>query len=108
MVGVPVADEVVVDAVDVPVVAAGGYGDGRGLASALALGAAGVQMGTRFGEVADALAYEPPYSYEHFWFDDIELTGRVSPEWVDQALADAEERLRLEFAAQLGVQPGDD
>jgi enoyl-[acyl-carrier protein] reductase II len=38
----------VVDAVDIPIVAAGGIADGRGLAAALALGAAGVQMGTRF------------------------------------------------------------
>ncbi len=38
----------VVDAVDIPVVAAGGIADGRGLAAALALGAAGIQMGTRF------------------------------------------------------------
>ncbi len=38
----------VVDAVDVPVVAAGGISDGRGLLAALALGAAGAQMGTRF------------------------------------------------------------
>ena len=38
----------VVDAVDVLVVAAGGIADGRGLVAALALGAAGVQMGTRF------------------------------------------------------------
>jgi nitronate monooxygenase len=38
----------VVDAVGVPVVAAGGISDGRGLVAALALGAAGVQMGTRF------------------------------------------------------------
>jgi nitronate monooxygenase len=38
----------VVDAVDVPVVAAGGILDGRGLVAALALGAAGVLMGTRF------------------------------------------------------------
>ncbi|MCX5837345.1 MAG: nitronate monooxygenase [Deltaproteobacteria bacterium] len=38
----------VVDAVKVPVVAAGGIADGRGLAAALALGASGVQMGTRF------------------------------------------------------------
>ena len=36
----------VVDAVNVPVVAAGGIGDGRGLACAFALGAVGVQMGT--------------------------------------------------------------
>lgn len=38
----------VVDAVDVPVVAAGGIADGRGLIAALALGADGVQLGTRF------------------------------------------------------------
>jgi len=38
----------VVDAVDVPVIAAGGIADGRGIAAALALGAEGVQVGTRF------------------------------------------------------------
>lgn len=38
----------VVDSLQIPVVAAGGIGDGRGLASVLALGAQGVQMGTRF------------------------------------------------------------
>ena len=38
----------VVDAVDVPVVAAGGISDGRGLLAALALGASGAQLGTRF------------------------------------------------------------
>ena len=38
----------VVDNVQIPVVAAGGIGDGRGLAAALALGAQGVQIGTRF------------------------------------------------------------
>ena len=38
----------VVDAVGIPVIAAGGIGDGRGLAAALMLGAVGVQMGTRF------------------------------------------------------------
>ena len=38
----------VVDAVDVPVVAAGGFYDGRGLVAALAYGAAGIAMGTRF------------------------------------------------------------
>jgi enoyl-[acyl-carrier protein] reductase II len=37
-----------VDAVDVPVIAAGGIADGRALAAAFALGAEGVQMGTRF------------------------------------------------------------
>ncbi|WP_101068140.1 NAD(P)H-dependent flavin oxidoreductase [Roseovarius salinarum] len=38
----------VVDAVDVPVIAAGGVADGRGIAAAFALGAAGVQIGTAF------------------------------------------------------------
>jgi enoyl-[acyl-carrier protein] reductase II len=38
----------VVDAVNVPVIAAGGIADGRGLAAAFMLGAKGVQMGTRF------------------------------------------------------------
>src|ERR1700722_10170546 len=38
----------VVDAVKVPVIAAGGIADGRGIAAALALGAAGVQLGTAF------------------------------------------------------------
>ena len=38
----------VVDAVQVPVIAAGGIADGRGIAAALMLGAAGVQMGTAF------------------------------------------------------------
>lgn len=37
-----------VDAVQVPVIAAGGFADGRGLAAALALGAEGIAMGTRF------------------------------------------------------------
>jgi NAD(P)H-dependent flavin oxidoreductase YrpB (nitropropane dioxygenase family) len=38
----------VVDAVDIPVIAAGGFFDGRGLVAALAYGAEGVAMGTRF------------------------------------------------------------
>lgn len=38
----------VVDAVDIPVIGAGGIGDGRGIAAAFALGASGVQVGTRF------------------------------------------------------------
>ena len=40
--------EQVIPEVSLPVVMAGGFGDGRGLAAALLMGAAGVQMGTRF------------------------------------------------------------
>jgi enoyl-[acyl-carrier protein] reductase II len=47
----------VVDSVHVPVVAAGGIGDGRGLAAALALGAQGIQMGTRFVCSTECIAH---------------------------------------------------
>ncbi|RVW06572.1 NAD(P)H-dependent flavin oxidoreductase [Rhodococcus spongiicola] len=44
----------VLDAVDIPVVAGGGFFDGRGLAAALSYGAAGVAMGTRFLLTSDS------------------------------------------------------
>lgn len=47
----------VVDAVSIPVVAAGGIVDARGLAAALCLGAEGVQMGTRFVAVEENIAH---------------------------------------------------
>jgi nitronate monooxygenase len=43
-----------VDKVSIPIVASGGFADGRGLAAALALGAEGVNMGTRFCATAEA------------------------------------------------------
>ncbi|MDP3874705.1 MAG: nitronate monooxygenase family protein [Methyloversatilis sp.] len=43
-----------VQALDVPVIASGGIGDGRGMAAALALGAEGVNMGTRFCATQEA------------------------------------------------------
>lgn len=48
MIGVMTLVPQIIDAVDVPVVAAGGIMDGRGIAAALALGAAAAQMGTAF------------------------------------------------------------
>ncbi|CAM5643780.1 oxidoreductase [Streptomyces pilosus] len=53
----------VVDAVDIPVIAAGGFRDGRGLVAALAQGAVGIAMGTRFlltsdSKVSDAVKRE--------------------------------------------------
>lgn len=48
----------VVDAVSIPVIAAGGFADGRGLVSALALGAQGVQMGTIFVCATECTAHD--------------------------------------------------
>jgi enoyl-[acyl-carrier protein] reductase II len=47
----------VVDAVNVPVIAAGGIVDGRGIAAAMALGAQGVQLGTRFVATVESSAH---------------------------------------------------
>src|SRR6056297_2189755 len=48
----------VVDAVDIPVIAAGGVADGRGLAAVLSLGAVGAQIGTRFVCSEECIASE--------------------------------------------------
>lgn len=48
----------VVDAVKIPVVAAGGIGDARAIVAAIALGAQGVQMGTRFLMTKESSAHE--------------------------------------------------
>ncbi len=53
----------VTDAVDVPVIAAGGIGDARGYRAALALGAEGVQVGTRFVATRECIAH-PGYKRE--------------------------------------------
>ena len=66
----------VVDAVSVPVIAAGGIGDGRGLAAALMLGAEGVQMGTRFVVAKESIVH-PNYKEKLIKSKDIdsEVTG---------------------------------
>lgn len=48
----------VVDAVSIPVIAAGGIADGRGIAAALMLGAEAVQMGTRFVVAEESIVHE--------------------------------------------------
>lgn len=48
----------VVDAVDVPVIAAGGIGDGRGFAAAMMLGAEAVQIGTRFVVAKESIVHQ--------------------------------------------------
>ena len=67
----------VADAVGIPVVAAGGIGDGRGMVAAFALGACGVQMGTRF-LVADECTVSDEYKKKVLAAKDIStaVTGR--------------------------------
>ncbi|HSV96910.1 MAG TPA: nitronate monooxygenase [Spirochaetota bacterium] len=48
----------IVDAVKIPVIAAGGFADGRGLAAALALGAEGISMGTRLMNTKESPVHE--------------------------------------------------
>lgn len=66
----------VVDAVGIPVIAAGGIGDGRGMAASFMLGAEGVQMGTRF-LVSSECTVHPKYKEKVLKAKDIdtEVTG---------------------------------
>lgn len=48
----------IVDAVQIPVIAAGGIGDGRGFAAAMMLGAEAVQMGTRFVVAKESIVHD--------------------------------------------------
>ncbi|MDE3075398.1 MAG: nitronate monooxygenase [Chloroflexota bacterium] len=68
----------VVNAVDVPVVGAGGFRDGRGLVAALAFGASGIAMGTRFLMTAESRV--PAATKEHYLaasVDDTVVTRRI-------------------------------
>jgi NAD(P)H-dependent flavin oxidoreductase YrpB (nitropropane dioxygenase family) len=68
----------VVDAVDIPVIAAGGFHDGRGLVAALAYGAAGIGMGTRFLLTSDSPVPDAVKArYLAATVNDITVTDRV-------------------------------
>ena len=68
----------VLDAVEVPVVAAGGFGDGRGLAAALAYGACGIAMGTRFLMTAESpVPAAPKAAYVKAGTGDIAVSTKV-------------------------------
>lgn len=68
----------VVDAVDIPVIAAGGFFDGRGLAAALAYGAVGIGMGTRFLLTSDsAVPEEIKRRYLTFGLDGTVVTTKA-------------------------------
>lgn len=69
----------IVDAVDVPVIAAGGIADGRGIAAAFALGASGVQMGTAFLSCPEAnISDTYRAALRHARDDDTRLTRAFS------------------------------
>lgn len=67
----------VVDAIEIPVIAAGGIGDGRGMAAAFMLGAQAVQMGTRFVVAQESICH-PAYKERVLKSKDIDsaVTGR--------------------------------
>jgi NAD(P)H-dependent flavin oxidoreductase YrpB (nitropropane dioxygenase family) len=69
----------VLDAVEIPVIAAGGFFDGRGLAAALSYGAAGIGMGTRFLLTEDSAV---PDAVKQLYLER-DLTGTVVTAKVD-------------------------
>jgi NAD(P)H-dependent flavin oxidoreductase YrpB (nitropropane dioxygenase family) len=84
----------VLDAVKVPVMAAGGFADGRGLAAALAYGAQGIAMGTRFLMTQESPAPEAvKQRYAKVGTDDIFVTDRL--DGIPQRM------IRNRFTAQL-------
>jgi NAD(P)H-dependent flavin oxidoreductase YrpB (nitropropane dioxygenase family) len=84
----------VVDAVDIPVIAAGGFFDGRGLVAALAYGAAGIAMGTRFLLTSDSAVAQA--------VKDVYLTKGVADTVVTTEVDGVPHRvLRTEFVDEL-------
>ena len=70
----------VVDAAGVPVIAAGGIADGRGIAAAFMLGASGVQMGTRFVATKECQVHETVDSYMTKKYLELESKGATLEE----------------------------
>lgn len=90
----------IVDAVDIPVIAAGGIFDGRGAAAAFMLGACGVQLGTRF-LMARECRVHPVYKERLIKASDIGtmVTGR--------SLQDAVRGLKTPFAKEFAKMEAD-
>jgi enoyl-[acyl-carrier protein] reductase II len=84
----------VVDRVQAPVVAAGGIADGRGLAAALALGAQGVQMGTRFVCSQECIAHP---AYKQAIVDASDRSTMISGQSTGYPLRSLENKLTREF-----------
>jgi enoyl-[acyl-carrier protein] reductase II len=95
----------VTEAVDVPVLLTGGARDGRGLAAALALGADGVAMGTRFITSTDNSDWHPAYIQallDAREGDDVAFDGVYGP---CRGLRNAASQRLVDHAGQDGVDP---
>lgn len=84
----------VVDAVSIPVIAAGGIGDGRGFVAALSLGADAVQMGTRFICAEECIAHE---KYKNFLIKSKDHDTIVSGKSTGHPVRVLKNRLSKEF-----------
>jgi NAD(P)H-dependent flavin oxidoreductase YrpB (nitropropane dioxygenase family) len=92
----------VLDAVKVPVVAAGGFSDGRGLVAALAYGAQGIAMGTRFLMTRDCPVPDPTKQrYVAATTDDIVVTTKI--DGLPQRMIRNEMVARIERAGRLSM-----
>ena len=89
----------VCDAVKIPVLAAGGIADGRGIAAALMLGACGVQCGTRF-LVAKECTVHPNYKAKILKAKDIDTIATGKRPAGHRRTAGADGRRRLEKGSQ--------
>ena len=83
-----------VDAVDIPVIASGGFADGRGLVAALALGAEAMNMGTRFVATQEA----PAHDNVKQWYVDASETDTI---YVMRSLRNTERVLRNVIAEKV-------
>jgi len=83
-----------VDAINIPVIASGGFADARGLVAALALGAEAMNMGTRFVATQEAPAHEKVKQ----WYVDASETDTM---YVMRSLRNTERVLRNEIAEKV-------
>lgn len=92
----------VLDAVQVPVIAAGGFADGRGLAAALAYGAVGIAMGSRFLMTRES---PPPETvkqrYQKAGTDQIKVSTRI--DGIPQRMIVNEALDRIERSGRIGM-----
>lgn len=98
------------DKVSIPMIASGGFGDGRGLAAALALGAEGINMGTRFCATREAPIHDKIKQFlvanserdTNLIFRGLKNTGRVARNSVSDLVVEIGHRAGAVFA---DVQP---